>query len=303
MQTTTVIARDSATAMEMIAQRLGPDAILIATRHHPDGVEVTAGIEAPAAPAAAPLTSRFIEQAIGLGFERSLAAEFDGDAAEAWTRLTAALAERVAVMAPPHEGAAHIAIVGASGSGKTTALAQIAARLQREAPDGAVGFVCGDAGRIGGREQLRLIGQRLGVPVFEPELGQDVAELVAAVEPGRRLLIDMASDPLIAAGAAEALREEGGALSILCTLPLTAQLAQHRRMIAAFGSSADGFVVTHAGSGLPPGAAVSALVEARRPLAYLSRSADPFGGIETARASALPRLLVAALAGGDAGVQ
>src|SRR3546814_1684234 len=80
----------------------------------------------------------------------------------------------------------------------------------------------------------------------------------------RRLFIDMPSDPRLAACETEELRlrfGRVGTLTVLCTLPLNGQLARHRQVAQLFASEFDGYVLTHAGETLPPGAAVHMLLE------------------------------------------
>ncbi len=236
----------------------------------------------------------FAEQARDIGFDSDLLDRVDrtglAEPTEAWSRFLALLDSEVAIAPPPHLGARHVCVVGGSGTGKTTVLAQIAARLRRDDPGANIAFLSADAQRIGAREQLRLIGGKLGVPVFEAGEGGLVAGAC-------RLLIDMPSDPWTARRLAEPLRELPGGVTTLCTLPLTAQRARHRQMLDHFDGLTDALAVTHAGDSLPPGALISALAAARQPLAYLSRDADPLAAIEPARSSALYRLIVAALSG------
>lgn len=315
MQTTTVIARDSRTALEQVTRQLGPDALLLETRWHPEGVEVVAAIDPTALPVAPPaepanvpegdVLARFARQAAGIGIDQQLIAAMPqqgiANLGDAWARLVGHISDAVRILPAPHRGERHLCVVGGSGTGKTTVLAQLAARIRREQPATDIGLVCGDGARLGAREQLRLLGKMLDAPVYEPAPGEGIASAAEEAGPNRRLLIDMSSDPVLAQMAADELRSALGpaeGLSVLCTLPLTAQLARHRQMIRHFGSLIDGFVVTQAGEALPPGAVIAALVEAQPPLAYISRSADPLGGIEAARSSALPRMIVAALSAG-----
>ena len=73
-------------------------------------------------------------------------------------------------------------LVGLQGSGKTTTGAKLAARLKREQK--APFLVAADPYRPAAEEQLRQLGERVGVPVFgpadAPEAEGDVAALVAA---------------------------------------------------------------------------------------------------------------------------
>ena len=305
MQTTSFIARDSRTALDELARQLGPDALVLETRRHPRGVEIVAAVEGSLppeaiAPEASSAYARFAGQAADIGIDQGLLARVDrgglADSTEAWSRFLALLDAEVAIAAPPHAGSRHICVVGGSGTGKTTVLAQIAARLRRDEPHAPVAFLSADTTRLGAGEQLRLIADKFGLPLFP-------LDEVASAGVGYRLLIDMPSDPWTARQVAETLRSLPKGLTVLSTLPLTAQLARHRQMLGHFAGLVDGVVVTHAGEPLPPGALIAALVEAKLPLAYLSRAADPLDPIEPARASALYRLIVAALSGASPALQ
>ena len=75
-----------------------------------------------------------------------------------------------------------VLLVGLQGSGKTTTGAKLAARLKREQK--APFLVAADPYRPAAEEQLRQLGERVGVPVFgpadAPEADGDVTALVAA---------------------------------------------------------------------------------------------------------------------------
>jgi signal recognition particle subunit SRP54 len=61
-------------------------------------------------------------------------------------------------------GVTVILLVGLQGSGKTTTAAKLAARLKREQK--APGLIAADVYRPAARDQLRQLGEQVGVPVF-----------------------------------------------------------------------------------------------------------------------------------------
>jgi signal recognition particle subunit SRP54 len=75
-----------------------------------------------------------------------------------------------------------VLIVGLQGSGKTTTAAKLASRLKLEQK--APFLVAADVYRPAAEEQLRQLGEKVGVPVFgrstEPSVGDDVPGLVKA---------------------------------------------------------------------------------------------------------------------------
>lgn len=317
MQTTTITAPDSRSALNRVMDALGPDAVIIQTRKTSGGVEVVAGVERrmpPIAPQALkprhdPMV-RFIAQARAVGVDPELlSAELaicGDDLADVWSRFTLRVERELALAPLPHRDLAHLCVVGDSGSAKTTTLAQLAAMARSEWPHEPVALLAADR-RLGAREQLRIISGMIGVPMVEPEPRESLADAVVRLGGSRRLFIDMPSDPRLAACETEELRlrfGRVGTLTVLCTLPLNGQLARHRQVAQLFASEFDGYVLTHAGETLPPGAALHMLLESGIPLAAIGRSAELAEGLATARGTSLCRMIAAALsAGGSAALQ
>ena len=77
-----------------------------------------------------------------------------------------------------------ILVVGVNGTGKTTSIAKLAARLKAEGR--AVALAAGDTFRAAAIEQLRIWGDRIGVPVIAQRAGADPGavafDAVAAAE-------------------------------------------------------------------------------------------------------------------------
>ncbi len=77
-----------------------------------------------------------------------------------------------------------ILVVGVNGTGKTTSIAKLAARLKGEGR--AVAIAAGDTFRAAAIEQLRIWGERIGVPVIAQRAGADPGavafDAVAAAE-------------------------------------------------------------------------------------------------------------------------
>ena len=316
MQTTTIIAADTRAALNRAAELLGPDAVIVETRKTRRGVEVVAGV-GPAAPyrplRAEPKSDpmvRFIAQARAVGVEPEMLADelasCGDDLADVWSRYILRFQDELAIAPPPHRDLSHLCVVGDSGSAKTTTLAQIAALARRADPREPIAFLAGDR-RLGAREQLRVIAGTLGIAIGEPAAGETLADAVGRLGAGRRLFIDMPSDPRLAACEVDELRARfgrHGTLTILCTLPLNGQLARHRQIAGLFARRFDGYVLTHAGDTLPPGAALQVLLGSGIPLAGIGRGPDFTDGLDQAQATSLARMVAAALsAGGSTALQ
>ncbi len=83
-----------------------------------------------------------------------------------------------------------VLFVGVNGSGKTTTIGKIAARLQAEGAKALL--VAGDTFRAAAIEQLTVWGERAGIPVMSKATGADAAGLVfEAVERARREGLDL----------------------------------------------------------------------------------------------------------------
>ncbi len=110
------------------------------------------------------------------------------------------LAEAIAVELLPHQGlfdpmsSPHkpfvVLFVGVNGSGKTTTLGKIAADLKGKGAK--VMIAAGDTFRAAAIEQLKVWGERAGVPVIAKHIGADAAGLVfEALEQARAQNIDV----------------------------------------------------------------------------------------------------------------
>jgi fused signal recognition particle receptor len=110
-------------------------------------------------------------------------ARFGREASEA--EIKESLAEAIAAELLPHQGrfeplsSAHkpyvVLFVGVNGSGKTTTLGKIAADLKGRGA--SVLIAAGDTFRAAAIEQLKVWGERAGVPVIAKEIGADSAGL------------------------------------------------------------------------------------------------------------------------------
>lgn len=116
------------------------------------------------------------------------------------SEIKESLAEAIAAELAPHEGAFDpmssphkpfvVLFVGVNGSGKTTTLGKIAADLKGKGAK--VMIAAGDTFRTAAIEQLKVWGERAGVPVIAKHIGADAAGLVfEALEKARADDIDV----------------------------------------------------------------------------------------------------------------
>jgi flagellar biosynthesis protein FlhF len=93
------------------------------------------------------------------------------------------------------------AFVGATGVGKTTTIAKLAARFVLENGLGKVALVTTDTFRVGAHDQLRSLGRILNVPVRVVDQERSLATVIAGLKNYPLILIDTAGfrqgDPLL----------------------------------------------------------------------------------------------------------
>lgn len=93
--------------------------------------------------------------------------------------LTSLLGEKQAPLAFASVPPTVILLVGLQGSGKTTTAAKLAQRLKQEQK--APFLVAADVYRPAAEEQLRLLGEKISVPVFGPSSGGRAADGVVSI--------------------------------------------------------------------------------------------------------------------------
>ena len=84
------------------------------------------------------------------------------------------------------------ALVGATGVGKTTSTAKIAAAFATRHGASQLGLITLDAYRVGAHEQLRAYGRILGVPVHTAHDRSSLEDLLELLSAKRMVLIDTA---------------------------------------------------------------------------------------------------------------
>ena len=143
-----------------------------------------------------PLKARALSELTGLGIARDVAMQIanalphDLGADAAQNAHLESLAQRIQVAASPVAGRGALALIGASGSGKTTMIAKLALRHVLEHGNDSLSIVTIDDEHIGAAEQARSLGRLLGVPSFRFANGAEFAAASARFASQQRLLID-----------------------------------------------------------------------------------------------------------------
>ena len=260
-------------AMAQVRRDLGADALILSTRRVPEGVEVTAAVEAdptasamPAPPAPAPASNL----------------AWHGTAPDLQMRLDAGPLHETLADAfrfgplPLGPAAPPLLLTGPPGAGKTLTAARLATRLTLAGTPPLV--ITADGCRAGAAEQLAAFTRVLGLPLlvadepvalsralarreggapvlidspgldpFDPAELDDLAGLAAASGATLVLVLPAGLDPAESADLASAFAGAGAGLLVPTRLDLA------RRLGGVLAAAAAGLILTEAGVG--PGAA------------------------------------------------
>ncbi len=165
-----------------------------------------------------------------------------------------------------------VAFIGATGVGKTTTIAKIAVRwVLRHGPRN-VALVAGDSVRIGAQEQLRALAQMLGVPVYAPDKFEELPALLQRLTE-RLVLVDTpgasSRDPQLRSRLAQL--QSVPELETAVVLAASTQTGAIEECVHHFAAARPACcVLTKLDEAASLGGLLSALIQARLPVAYTS---------------------------------
>jgi flagellar biosynthesis protein FlhF len=167
-----------------------------------------------------------------------------------------------------------VALVGATGVGKTTTVAKLAARFALRHGQKRVALVTTDGYRIGAHEQLLTYGKILGVPVQVAADHEQLVHALKGVMDKHLVLIDtagMSQRDLRLTEQFTTLANTGLPIRSYLVLSATAQAAVQEETICAFrGVALDGCILTKVDETTSLGGALSVISEQQLPLAYIA---------------------------------
>jgi flagellar biosynthesis GTPase FlhF len=254
--------------------RSGPrDSLSARAMPEPEPEPVAEVDEIPERPASADAAE---ERLIAAGLSPALAADVVGEAVahglpfaspRALKKLIrTALARRIPVLAGVGPGPRTIAVIGAGGAGKTTAIAHLASAYAGTGADVAVISLRGD-----GTLSTRL--QPLGVGVIAADDGAQALQVLGARRPLVTLIDTPATGPSHGAPHVKALAADLkalGATEVHLALPATLSSAAAGEVTAALAPLAPTHIaLTHADETARPGAPLELALSAGRPLSYV----------------------------------
>jgi flagellar biosynthesis GTPase FlhF len=168
-----------------------------------------------------------------------------------------------------------VAFIGSTGVGKTTTLAKLAVRWVLRHGTRDLALVGSDTVRIGAQDQIQSLGQLLGVPVYTPENFESLPTLLAQIGDRHRLiLIDTPGSSLRDSQSANRLSVLSNCASYMETALVLAGSTQAGaieetvKRYAPVNPSC--CVITKLDEAASLGGALSALIRARLPVAYVS---------------------------------
>jgi flagellar biosynthesis protein FlhF len=229
----------------------------------------------------APLHTDMLRELTEIGVEQSLAAEIVGGLAKncepnvARRQLGAALGQRLAVTGDQWlENGGRIALVGPTGVGKTSVLAKLAVRWVLRHGSRDLALVAGDSVRIGAQDQVRALGQLLGVPVFALDSLEELPGVLARLGRFRMVLVDTPGAGQRDASLTQRLMQlsrAGDDLQTTLVLAASTQSGAIEEAVHRFKAARPtSCVLTKMDEAVTLGGVLSVLVRARLPIAYIS---------------------------------
>ena len=245
-----------------------------------------------------PIQTELLKQLTQLGLAQDLATELVTqlptrlELAEAHRLALALLARRIETTGERWmDGGGVVALVGATGVGKTTLIAKMAARwvLRHGARD--IALVTTDSVRIGAQEQAHTLGRLLGVPAFAVDGAAELTGVLDHLAEKRLVLIDTAGLSPRDARLADELSTLASAskrMETTLVLSAAAQAGALEEAVHHFAAARPATcMLTKLDEATSLGGAVSTLIRARLPVTYVSEGQRVPEDLSPARAHQL----------------
>jgi len=167
-----------------------------------------------------------------------------------------------------------IALVGPTGVGKTTTIAKLAARYALRRGVRHAALISTDNYRVGAHEQLRTYGRLLDIPLRNALNKEELQSHLDDLVDKDLVLIDtagMSQRDLRISEQLSVLKESKANIKVYLVLAATSQLSGLEETISVFrGINLDGCILTKLDEATSIGPALSAIIEQKLPLAYVS---------------------------------
>ncbi|MCF6338336.1 MAG: flagellar biosynthesis protein FlhF [Gammaproteobacteria bacterium] len=167
-----------------------------------------------------------------------------------------------------------VALVGATGVGKTTTIAKLAARYALKHGSASVAMVTTDGYRIAAHEQLRTYGRILDIPVRIANTHAELVEALKLLSDRALVLVDtagMSQRDMRLSQQFQMIKNSTPGIKTYLVLSATTHRAGLREIAKAFGEiNLDGCILTKLDETTSLGGALSAVMEHSIPVTYVS---------------------------------
>ncbi|PRO74825.1 flagellar biosynthesis protein FlhF [Alteromonas alba] len=223
-----------------------------------------------------------LQQLCDMGISQSLAAQLvtytpaECNEREAWLYLLKLLSNRLTTNNDDiltQQGV--VALVGPTGTGKTTTIAKLAARYAQKYGADQVALITIDTYRIAAYEQLATYGKIIGCPVRKAQSGEQLADLLFQLRNKRLVLIDTAGfsqrDSRLISQLATFGQVSGQQVKNYLVVQGNTQQATLKHIINAYKSiDLQGCIITKLDECYSLGEVISNVIEAQLPVSYVA---------------------------------
>jgi flagellar biosynthesis protein FlhF len=228
-----------------------------------------------------PMHTEMLRELTEIGIEQGLATEIVSGLPKvcelnvARRYLGATLSQRLGVTGDHWlENGGRIALIGPTGVGKTTALAKLAVRWVLRHGSRDLALIAGDSVRIGAQDQVRSLGQLLGVPVFALDSLEELPAVLTRLGRFRMVLVDTpgaGQRDVSLAHRLQHLSRVGDELQTTLVLAASTQAGAIEEVVRRFAPARpSSCVLTKVDEAVTLGGILSVLIHARLPIAYVS---------------------------------
>ncbi|TPV61912.1 flagellar biosynthesis protein FlhF [Aestuariibacter sp. GS-14] len=229
-----------------------------------------------------PLQRFLNQQMIDMGISASLARQLvsyapaQANERESWLYLLKLLSNRLMTNDDDiltQKGV--VALVGPTGTGKTTTIAKLAAKYAQKYGAEQVALITIDTYRIAAYEQLATYGKIIGCPVRKAQSGEQLADLLFQFRDKRLVLVDTAGfsqrDSRLISQLATFQQAGGQTIKNYLVVQGNTQQATLKHIIGAYRSiDIQGCIITKLDECYSLGEVISSVIEAQLPVSYVA---------------------------------